>query len=162
MRQPDITGTEGFAQMEQDRDLPYPVLIFAIQVAVPLRGAAQKGQRPDVWCRRARDDRACRQQRLRHGRGTDVEYPQHARRITPEAMISVTDMRQRISGKRVGQLSGRGDKPLEGYPAAGIADGLFERGPILMRFQERRSQCPEGLQGVLQRRSGIVHPGVTS
>ena len=77
-------------------------------------------------------------------------------------MISVTDMRQRISGKRVGQLSGRGDKPLEGYPAAGIADGLFERGPILMRFQERRSQCPEGLQGVLQRRSGIVHPGVTS
>ena len=32
----------------------------------------------------------------------------------------------------------------------------------IMCFQERRSQCLEGLQGVLQRRFGIVHPGVTS
>ncbi|UFF53348.1 hypothetical protein [Pseudosulfitobacter pseudonitzschiae] len=31
-----------------------------------------------------------------------------------------------------------------------------------MRFQECRSQCLEGLQGVLQRQFGIVHPGVTS
>ena len=39
-------------------------------------------------------------------------------------MISVNDMHQRIGGKRVGQLLGRGDKPFEGYPATGIADGL--------------------------------------
>ncbi len=77
-------------------------------------------------------------------------------------MISVTDMRQRVGGERVGELGGRSDKPLEGYPAARTADGLFEGGPILMRFQECRSQCLEGLQGVLQRRFGIVHPGVTS
>ena len=36
MRQPDITGTEGVAQMEQDRDLPYSVLIVSIQMAMPL------------------------------------------------------------------------------------------------------------------------------
>lgn len=71
-------------------------------------------------------------------------------------------MRQRIGSERVGELGGRGDKPLEGYPAARTADGLFEGGPVLMCFQERRSQCLEGLQGVLQRRFGIVHPGVTS
>jgi hypothetical protein len=37
MGEPDIAGTEGFAQMEQDRDFPQTTrVILATKVALPL------------------------------------------------------------------------------------------------------------------------------
>jgi hypothetical protein len=115
MGEPDIARAEGLAQVEQDRDLPYPVPIvtFPIQVSMPFRASAQKGQR-----QRRRRVRACNypgsgQQRLSHSRGLDIQHPQHARGIATEAMIPMNDMRQWIGCQRVGELGGGGDKPLE-------------------------------------------------
>ena len=104
MRQPDVTGPESLAQMEQNRDFPKAACLVSIRVQMPqpFRAPAKECQWQHRRRLRARDDRARRQQRFRHGRGTDVERPQHARGITPEPMISVTDMHQRIGGERVG------------------------------------------------------------
>ena len=116
MRQPDITGTEGFAQKEQDRNLPESACIVSlrIQMPQPFRSPAKECQWQDRRRLRARDDPARRKQRLCHSRGADVQCLRHARRVTTEAVISVTDMHQRIGGKRVGQLGSRVDKPFEG------------------------------------------------
>ena len=43
-----------------------------------------------------------------------------------------------------------------------IADGLFERCPIVMGLQQGGPKGGEGLQGVFQRRFGVLGPGITS
>ena len=102
--------------MEQNRDFPQTACIAAIRVQVPqpLRPPAQKRQRQDLRRLRARDDCARRQQRFRHGRGANVERPQHARCVAAEAMIPMSDMRQRVGGQGVCQLGRCRDQPLEG------------------------------------------------
>lgn len=137
MGEPDVAGSECIAQVTQDSDLPEAMPIIFVQVPMPFRGAAQKGQWSAGRRFSIRDDTRGSQQRFGHRGGLNIERPQHARRITSETMIPVNNMCQRIDSQCVGELGSGGDKPPERRPAASVLNSVAQGSLIVMRLQQR-------------------------
>jgi hypothetical protein len=80
----------------------------------------------------------------------DIKRPQHARGVSPEPMISLRDMGDRVSGHRTRQFGRRCHKAFKLKPTTGRFGCCIKRGLIPLGFQKGSAQIFEGAKRIMQ------------
>ena len=104
--------------MGQDGDFPEPLVALGLRIEMPapFGGRAQKGSRFGGGAA-VTDQTGGLQQRLCNRGGLDIEGPQHAQGVAPEAAVSLRHVGERIVRHRIGQAFGHGHQVAQPVPA---------------------------------------------
>ena len=124
VREPDVAGAEGVAQMEKRGDFPKPAITgrASVEMLMPPGIAAQEGpgqEGPGHVAGPGSDSSQRGKDRFASTGSLDLERAQHARRIAPEPGPALHHVRQGIGRYRGAQLLSRSDNAFELLPAAG-------------------------------------------